>query len=149
MVPLALPMVPMVSMVEVRSMQRSGIEAIRTQIQPSKPKRETTKTTNSRNTKRRYGQPSEQLFPERWPLSNPNRTKNNTNSHTVKRHRKPSTKTGNKEPQQNHRIETIRNEPLSGSNQIYGPKLTPCFEYMQTAKARAKVWLISTLLFAA
>ena len=31
-------------------MQRSGTEAIRTQIQPSKPKRETTNITNSQNT---------------------------------------------------------------------------------------------------
>ena len=54
---------------------QTGPEAIRTQIQPSKPKREITKITNSQNTKRTYGQPSEQLFPKRWPLSYPNRTK--------------------------------------------------------------------------
>ena len=45
-------------------MQRSGTEAIRTQIQPSKPKREITKITNNQNTKRIYGQPSEQYFPK-------------------------------------------------------------------------------------
>ena len=56
-------------------MQRPGTEAIRTQIQPSKPKWEITTITNSQNTKRTYGQPSEQIFPKRWPLSNPNRTK--------------------------------------------------------------------------
>ena len=56
-------------------MQRSGAEAIRAQIQPSKPKREITHITNSQRTKRTYGQPSEQLFPTRWPLSNRNRTK--------------------------------------------------------------------------
>ena len=65
-------------------MQRSGTEAIRTQIQPSKPKREIACITNSQNTKRTYGQPSEQLFPKRWPLSNRNRTKNNMNTHKVK-----------------------------------------------------------------
>ena len=32
-------------------MQRSGTEAIRTQIQPSNPKREITNITNSQNTK--------------------------------------------------------------------------------------------------
>ena len=38
---------------EVKSMQRSGTEAIRTQIQPSKPKPEITKIiTNSQNTNR-------------------------------------------------------------------------------------------------
>ena len=45
-------------------MQRSGTEAIRTQIQPSKPKREVTKITNSQNTKRSYGQPSGGYFPK-------------------------------------------------------------------------------------
>ena len=58
-------------------MQRTGTEAIRTQIQPSKLKREITKITNSQNTKRTYGQPSGKLFPKRWPLNNPNRTKKN------------------------------------------------------------------------
>ena len=38
--------------VKVKSVQRPGTEAIRTQIQPSKPKREITKSTNSQNTKR-------------------------------------------------------------------------------------------------
>ena len=47
---------------KVKSMQRSGNEAYRTQIQPSKPKREITKIINSQNTKRTYGQPCEQLF---------------------------------------------------------------------------------------
>ena len=37
-------------------MQRSGTEAIRTQLQSSKPKREITNITNSQNTKRIYGQ---------------------------------------------------------------------------------------------
>ena len=36
-------------------MQRSGTEAIRTQIQPSKPKREISKLTNKQSTKRNYG----------------------------------------------------------------------------------------------
>ena len=35
-------------------MQRLGTEAIRTQLQPSKPKREITIITNSQNTKRTY-----------------------------------------------------------------------------------------------
>ena len=36
---------------KVRRMQRSGTEEIRTQIQPSKPKREITYITTSQNTK--------------------------------------------------------------------------------------------------
>ena len=96
-------------------MQRSGTEEIRTQSQPSKPKREITKITNSQNTKRTYSQPSEQLFPKRWPLSNRNRTKNNMNKHKVKRHRNSDTKTGNREPQQNYRLGTVSNELLGRS----------------------------------
>ena len=63
--------------VKVKIMQRPGTEAIRTQIQPSNPKREIIKITNSQNTKRTYGQPSKQLFHKSWSFSNPNRTKNN------------------------------------------------------------------------
>ena len=73
-------------------MQKSETEAIRSKIQPSKPKREITDITNSQNAKRTYGQPSEQLFPKRWPLSNQNRTKNNMTTHKVKRHRNSDTK---------------------------------------------------------
>ena len=39
-------------------MQQAGTEAIRTQIQPSKPKQEITSIRNSQNTKRTYGQTS-------------------------------------------------------------------------------------------
>ena len=73
-------------------MQRSGTEAIRTQLQPSKPKREITNITNSQNIKITYCQPSEQLFPKRWPRSNRNRTKNNMNTRKVKRQRNSDTK---------------------------------------------------------
>ena len=84
---------------KVKSMQRSGTEAIRTQLQPSKSKREITNITNSQKTKITYGQPSEQLFPKRWPLSNRNRTKNNINTRKVKRHRNSNTK---KQVTENH-----------------------------------------------
>ena len=62
-----------VSDVKSKSMQIPGTEAIRTQIKPSN-NLEITKITNSQNTKRTYGLLSEELFPKRWPLSNPNRT---------------------------------------------------------------------------
>ena len=77
---------------KVKSMQRTGTEAIRPQIQPSKPKREITYITNCQNTKRTCVQPSQQLFPKRWPLSNRKRTKTNMNTHKVKRHRNSDTK---------------------------------------------------------
>ena len=51
--------------VKSNDVQRPGTEAIRTQIQPSKPKREIPKIANSKNTKRTYGLPSDQLFPKR------------------------------------------------------------------------------------
>ena len=68
-------------------MQRPGTEAITTQIQLSKPKREITKITNSQNSKRTYRQPGEQLFTKRLPLSNSNRTKNNMSTRKMKHHR--------------------------------------------------------------
>ena len=77
---------------KVKSVQRSETEAIGTQIQPSKPKREITKITNSQNTKRTYRQPIEQLFFKRWPFSNPNRNKHNMNTRKVKSHRNSDTK---------------------------------------------------------
>ena len=73
---------------KVKSMQRSGTEAIRTQ----NSKREINNITNSQNTKRTFGQPSEQLFPKWWPLSNQNRTKNDMYTHKVKRHKNYDTK---------------------------------------------------------
>ena len=79
-----------------------------------KTKRDITNITNSKNIKRTYGQPSEELFPKRWPLSNRNRTKNNMNTHKVKRHQNSVTKTGNIEPQQNYRLGTVSNELLEG-----------------------------------
>ena len=54
----------LIVLLKVKSMQRPGTEAIRTHIKPSKPKRVITKITNSQNTKRTYGLPSEQLFPK-------------------------------------------------------------------------------------
>ena len=62
-----------------------------TQIPPSKPKWEIIKITNSQNGMRTYGQPRGQLFPKRWPISNPNRTKNMI-KHKMKRHRNSDNK---------------------------------------------------------
>ena len=46
----------------VKSMQRSGTEAIKIQLQHSKPKWEITNITNSQNTNRTYGRPSNSLL---------------------------------------------------------------------------------------
>ena len=92
-------------------MQRSGTEAIRNQLKPSKPKREIINITNSQNTKRTYGQASEQLFPKKWQLSNRNRTKN-INTREVARHQNLTPKTDNEEPQQNYRLGTVSDELL-------------------------------------
>ena len=82
-----------VSKVKKKNRQRPGTETIRAQIQPSKPKQEITKISISQNTKRTYSQPNEQLFPKRWRLSNPNRTKTNMDTHQVKRQLNSDTKT--------------------------------------------------------
>ena len=58
--------------------------------------------------------PSEQLFPKKWRLSDPNRTKNNINTRKVKRHRNCDTKTGDREPQENFRLGTVSNELFRG-----------------------------------
>ena len=50
-------------LLKVKRMQISGTEAIRTQIQPFKPKWEITNIANSQNTKSTNCQQSEQLFP--------------------------------------------------------------------------------------
>ena len=73
-------------------MQRSGTEPIKTQIKPSKPKREITNITKSKNTKLTYGQPSGELFSKGWRLRNRYRTKNNMNTRKMKRHRNSDTK---------------------------------------------------------
>ena len=75
---------------KVKSMQRSGPEAIRTEIQPSKPKRETTLAHGLEN-KRIYGHRVSSYFPN-CGLSNPNRTKNNINTRKVKDRRNSDTK---------------------------------------------------------
>ena len=68
---------------------------IKSQIPLLKSKREIN-ITNRQKTMRTYGQQSGQLFPKRWPLSNPNRTKSIMNKHKVKHHRNSDTKTGNR-----------------------------------------------------
>ena len=87
--------------VKVKYMQRPGTETIRTQILSSNPKQEITNITNNQYAKRTYGQPNEQLFPKRWPLSDPNRTKNNMNTRNLKRHHNSDTK--------NRQLRTTRN----------------------------------------
>ena len=82
-------------------MQRSWTEATRTQIQPSNPKQKITNITNSQNTKRTYGQPSEQPFSQKVASQQPKQILINMNTHKVNRHRNSDTKTGNREPQQN------------------------------------------------
>ena len=91
-------------------MQISGTKAIRTNIKPSKPKRVITEITNSQNTKRTYGKPSEQLFPKRLTLSNPNRTKKQYEHDTETL----TPKTGNRESQHNYRLGTVSYKLLGG-----------------------------------
>ena len=82
--------------------------------------------TNRQKTMRTNDQPSVQLFPKRWQLSNPNRTKSIMNKHEAKHHSNSDTKTGNREPHQNHRLGTVSNELLGGLNMFYWPNPTLC-----------------------
>ena len=66
--------------------------------------------TNRQNIISTNGQPSAQLFPKRWSLSNQNRTKSIMNKHKVKHHRNSDTKTGNRELRQNNRLGTVCND---------------------------------------
>ena len=102
-------------------MQRSGTEAIRTKLQPSKPNREITNITNSQNTKRTYGQPSEQLFSKRWPLSNRNRTKHNMNTCKVKRHQNSDTK--NRQQRTRTKRPHSQNDQRERTLKVYKPEL--------------------------
>ena len=60
------------SIMEVIEKQRTGTGAIKRQKSLLKPKWETNK--RNRYTKYNENKPCVQLFPKRWPLSNPNRT---------------------------------------------------------------------------
>ena len=84
------------------------------------------KNANRQITISTNGQPGVQLFPKRWPLSNQNRTKSIMNKRKVKHHRNSDTKTGNREPRQNHRLGTVCNEFLGGGGGGGGLKLVLC-----------------------
>ena len=71
---------------KVKSIQRSGIEAIRTQLQPSKHKREITNITNSQIQREHMVNRVSSYFPKDGSLSNRNRTKNDMNTCKVKHH---------------------------------------------------------------
>ena len=77
--------------------QWTGTGAIKWQIPLLKPKREINKYYNRQNTMRTNCLPSGQLFPKRWPLSNPNWTKSIMNKHKAKHHSKSDTKTANRD----------------------------------------------------
>ena len=94
-----------------------------------KTKTKITKITNRQNTMRSHDQKSWQLFPKRWPLSNPNRTKSIMNKHKGKRDRNSDTKTGNREPQKNYRLRTVSNELSGGLNKFNGQSLKSKLNY--------------------
>ena len=66
-------------------MQRSGTEAVRTQIQPSKPKRVITNITNSQNTKRHMVYRVSSYFPK------DGHSATQTEINNMKRHRNSDT----------------------------------------------------------
>ena len=84
---------------------------------------------------RAYGQPSGQLFPKRWPLSNRNRPKSIMNKHKVKYHRNYDTKTGNRESHQNFRLGTVSNKITGG---VKGIKLVLCVHFIECSHTRPR-----------
>ena len=78
---------------EVKCIQRSGTEAIKTQIQPSKPKREITNILNCKIQREHIVNRVSSYIPKvATQISNRNRTKNYMKTHKVKRHRNCGTK---------------------------------------------------------
>ena len=67
-------------------------------------------------TMRTCGQPSEQLFHKRWPLSKPTRTLNTMTTRKVKRHRNSDIKRRQERTTKNYRLGTVSNELLVGLN---------------------------------
>ena len=100
--------------VKVRSVQRPGTEAIGTQIQPSRPKREMTYIIKSQNTKENIW--SAELAANSQKVAIQQQNKNSMNTHRVKRHRSSDNKTDNREPQRNYRLGTVSNELLGVLN---------------------------------
>ena len=72
-------------------MQRSGTEAIRTQIQPSKSKWEITNITNSQNTKENIWSTELAAISQKVATQQPKPNLNNMNTRKVKRHRSSDT----------------------------------------------------------
>ena len=73
-------------------MQRLGSEAIRTQIEPSKPKREMIKIINSIVQREHMDNRVSSYFPKGGHIATQIEQENNMNTRMVKRHRYSNTK---------------------------------------------------------
>ena len=91
---------------KLKSVQRSGTEVIRTQLQPSKRIREILKLVKIQ--REHMVNPVSSYCPK-GGHSATETEKNNMNTRKVKRHRNSDTKTCNREPQQSYRIGTVMN----------------------------------------
>ena len=112
---------------KVTRMQRSGTEAIRTLIKPKQTKRKIIKIQIVKIQREYMVNRVSSYFQKRWPLSNQDRTKNNTNTRKVKRHQNSDTKTGIRKPQQNYRLGTVSNEVLKGLKLVLRAQPNPQF----------------------
>ena len=75
-----------------------------------------------------YRNPSEQLFPNRWPLSYPNSNKNVKTYTRLKQHKKRLQNIKQTEPQQKYRLGTVSNMKLMDClNPFYKAITTPSF----------------------
>ena len=104
------------------SRQRSGKGAIRKRFPLQKPRWEKTKLTIRYLYHETYRKPNEQLFPNRWPLSYLNLTKNMETYIKRQQHKKKFIHQNikQKEPPQKYRLGTISNTKLlAGLNRFY------------------------------
>ena len=104
------------------SRQRSGKGAIRKRFLLEKPRWEKTKLTIRYLYHETYRKPNEQLFPNRWPLSYLNLTKNMETYIRRQQHKKKFIHQNikQKEPPQKYRLGTISNTKLlAGLNRFY------------------------------
>ena len=104
------------------SRQRSGKGAIRKRFPLQKPRLEKTKLTIRYLYHETYRKPNEQLFPNRWPLSYLNLTKNMKTYIRRQQHKQifKHQDIKQKEPPQKYRLATISNTKLlAGLNRFY------------------------------
>ena len=113
---------------KITSRQRSGKGAIRKRLPLQKPRWEKPNKQSGTYTMKTFRKPNEQLFPNRWPLSYLNLTKNMQTYIRRQQHKKyfKHQDIKQKEPPQKYRLGTISNTKLlAGLNRFYTAVTSP------------------------